>query len=69
MSGKVANVNSPVKRETVRVRDVRKLKLLLEAINELSGEIELELLLRRAMDLSTRIVDADRSSLFIYDRV
>jgi len=44
------------------------MRTLLEAISELSGELELDVLLARAMDVSTRLVEADRSSLFIYDR-
>jgi HD-GYP domain-containing protein (c-di-GMP phosphodiesterase class II) len=41
---------------------------LLEAVRELSGELELDVLLSRAMDVSTSLVKADRSSLFLYDR-
>ncbi len=49
-------------------RDPEKLALLLSAIRELSGELELDVLLGRAMKACTRLVEADRSSLFIYDR-
>ena len=45
-----------------------KLRTLLSAIRELSGEIELDVLLKRAMAVCTRLADADRSSLFLYDR-
>ncbi|MHC4249752.1 MAG: GAF and HD-GYP domain-containing protein [Planctomycetota bacterium] len=47
--------------------DAPRMRMLLEAISELSGELELDVLLGRAMDVSTRLVEADRSSLFIYD--
>ncbi len=47
--------------------DVSRMRMLLEAITELSGELELDVLLGRAMEVSTRLVEADRSSLFIYD--
>jgi len=41
---------------------------LLDAIRRLSGELDLDVLLARAMEVSTHLVEADRSSLFIYDR-
>ena len=47
--------------------DAPRMRALLKAISELSGELELDVLLARAMDVSTRLVEADRSSLFIYD--
>lgn len=45
-----------------------RLRELLAAIKELSGELELDVLLTRAMEVCTRLARADRSSLFIYDR-
>jgi HD-GYP domain-containing protein (c-di-GMP phosphodiesterase class II) len=47
--------------------DAPRMRSLLKAISELSGELELDVLLARAMEVSTRLVEADRSSLFIYD--
>ncbi len=56
------------KSTTADAGDDRRTHMLLEAISELSGELELDLLLGRAMDVSTRLIEADRSSLFIYDQ-
>ena len=41
---------------------------IVEAIGQLSGEVELDVLLSKAVDVCTCIADADRSSLFLYDR-
>lgn len=43
-----------------------KLRALMGAIGRLSGELSLDVLLARAMDEATGIMDADRSSLFLY---
>ncbi|MHC4506400.1 MAG: GAF and HD-GYP domain-containing protein, partial [Planctomycetota bacterium] len=59
----------PGGRETeTRAFDPAKTTELLGAIRRLSGELELDVLLARAMEVSTHLVEADRSSLFIYDR-
>jgi HD-GYP domain-containing protein (c-di-GMP phosphodiesterase class II) len=45
-----------------------KLRVLIDAIGRLSGDLELDVLLSRAMEVCTRVADADRSSLFLFDR-
>jgi HD-GYP domain-containing protein (c-di-GMP phosphodiesterase class II) len=45
-----------------------KLRALVEAIGHLSGDLELDVLLGKAMEVCTKIACADRSSLFLYDR-
>lgn len=57
-------MSSPAKYAT----EASRLRELLSAIRELSSELELDVLLTRAMAVCTHLVDADRSSLFLYDR-
>ena len=55
--------NSPIEIE----RQVRDLKALLDVSKAISSEAHLDDLLQVIMDKATEVIDADRSSLFLYD--
>lgn len=47
---------------------LREEQLILEMSNDLAGELKLEILIARIMRATTELLNAERSSLFVYDR-
>lgn len=47
---------------------LREEQLILEMSNDLAGELQLEILIARIMRATTELLNAERSSLFVYDR-
>ncbi len=47
---------------------LREEQLILEVSNDLAGELKLEILIARIMRTTTELLNAERSTLFVYDR-
>jgi len=47
---------------------LREEQLILDVSNELAGELKLEILIARIMRATTELLNAERSTLFVYDR-
>lgn len=50
------------------VEALREEQLILEVSNDLAGELKLEILIARIMRTTTELLNAERSTLFVYDR-